>query len=149
MKILYQNGQSEELSFPPLSISERQKFRDCMIVSDTVAIVGLCTRRNPAWVDSLDPECFSDLAAAFFKANFKSVMDLADRDPITALKVAPIRMQLYLLLKQMEAAGTPLDLEPSTSSSPTSSNAAPQSNETPSAPPLAASAPATTTASAT
>jgi hypothetical protein len=133
MKIKYANGQVESLDFAPLSITERYTFTDHLVEGRTPQLVAHCARRNIEWVNSLDQDCFLELAKEFIRGNFPMAMKIAQADPIAALKVGPLLFKM----------GQVLSLLPSTSSAPTPSTASAAGDASPSAPPPAASAPAT------
>jgi len=131
-EITYQNGQKEALTFAPLSITERYKFIDLLVAGETPHLVALCTRRKIEWVESLDPECFLELASGFLKANFPMAMRIAEKDPIAGLKVGPLMMQI----------GRVLSLLPSPSSASTPAPSAGSGADSPTTPaPAAAAAP--------
>ena len=117
-------GLEEALTFAPLTITERYKFIDHLVASETPQIVALCTRRKIEWVNSLDFACYLELAKQFIRENFSMAMQIATADPIAGLKVGPLLVQM----------GRVLSLLPGPSSSPTPSNGATSGSDSPSAP---------------
>ena len=105
--IKYANGQTETLALRELSITELYQFIDLVAAGKTPDIIALTCDRNLAWVNSLDLDCFADLAAACFKENFRKAVRIAEKDPIAGLKIAPFRLEsLRQSLSAVELAST-------------------------------------------
>ncbi len=128
-------GLEESLTFAPLSITERYTFIDHLVAGETPKIVALCARRPLDWVDSLDPECYLDLAARFVRENFSMAMRIAERDPIAGMKVGPLLVRM----------GNVLSLLPGLPSSPTPGSATTSGVDSPTmlVPPASVAAPST------
>lgn len=103
--IKYLNGQQEALIFEPLSNTELYQFLDFLVAGQTPAIIALNARRSLEWVNSLDLDCFLDLAAQFIRANFPMAMRMALKDPIAGLKFGPMLNRIMNVLGSLP--GTP------------------------------------------
>lgn len=148
IKVKYDNGQEEALSFTPLSNTERYKYIDLLVAGNTPALIALCARRTENWVNRLDPDSLAELAGHFFQQVFPTVLRMARRDPITSLKIAPFQLEWTQLMQRAAMVGVDLaqpesSSAPGNSSSTTPSSAAPTGSDSPSAPAPAASAPGT------
>jgi hypothetical protein len=138
--IKYKNGLQEALTFEPLSNTELYKFIDHLVTGETPAIVALNTRRSIEWVNSLDLDCFLDLASQFVKENFQLAMRIAMRDPIAGLKVGPLLAEMGRVLSLIPGMPSALTLAPAAPSGTIS-----PTEPAPAASPGATPAPATLT----
>lgn len=124
--VKYQNGQSESITTPPLSNSELYQFVDLLVTGKTPEIIGLCARRNLAWVNSLTLECFADLAAAFVKENFSKAMVIMNKDPIAAMKFYPTLKTMQIILAEQFDSGIGTNFAPTPDDSATAGSDSPQ-----------------------
>ena len=147
-RICYKNGQSEQMPFRTLTITERERYIALLEERTTVGIVAFCAGRTLKWIDELTEECFDDLANWCFIANFRWVMARASRDPITATRIHPFAAAMDRLTaahpELLAEEPTPTTASPSatpTTSSPTAASTSPAGTPSPTEPALAATVP--------
>lgn len=99
----YRDGRTEALDLRELSIRELYRWIEHHAARDTPALVALCARQKPEWVDTLTDESFAELARRSFDLNFPRATALALKDPTVA---ALITAQLHQLASL--ADGLPL-----------------------------------------
>ncbi|HEY1791568.1 MAG TPA: hypothetical protein VGG34_01505 [Opitutaceae bacterium] len=124
----FKNGQSELIRWTELGIAERHAFTNLLAEGRTPEIVLLCTKRNAAWMESLDFDSYLELAKYFLKRNFRWALAIVTHDPVMGLKCGTLILAIQI------SSGL------STSSAPTPAGASTDGKETPGAPAPAASA---------
>jgi hypothetical protein len=87
------NGLEEMITVKELAVTDLYQFLEHMSQGKTPALVGLCTGRNRAWVDSLELRSFTQLAQKCVKVNFQRAMVIAE-ETVAGMTAAPLLLKL-------------------------------------------------------
>ncbi|MCX6952995.1 MAG: hypothetical protein NTV51_12640 [Verrucomicrobia bacterium] len=136
-------GQQHQVSIAELEINPLYRFCHCLVEHKTPELVALCIDKPVEWLNQIDVKSYAELSKKCIDVNFQNAMTLMEGDPVIALKLGPLVMQMMtmattmnldpVLLEKVRALAADLKLQPSagTPSNGSSSAPAPSGSATP------------------
>ncbi len=103
--IALRDGTRGTATLRPLTIRQLYRFIEHLGGRDMPALVCLCVDQPPDWIDLLSDESYRQLVQLCLDANFTRAAKLAQSDPFTAAKLAPLLASLNQATTLL-AAGT-------------------------------------------
>ena len=94
-------GASLSVLISELEIGPLYKFCHCLVENKTPELVALCIGKPIEWLNQLDVKSYSELSAKCIELNFQNAMTMMEGDPVLALKLGPIVLQMITAATQM------------------------------------------------
>lgn len=106
VEVTHLDGSKETVELRQLSIRQLYRFIELATQDATPEIVALCVGQPSPWIDTLSDESYTDLAQQCHEQNFPRAMRLSAKDPLIAIRVAPLAVRFQQAQAMLPQLGT-------------------------------------------
>ncbi len=131
-------GGTHSVSIAELAINPLYRFCHLLVDNKTPELVALCIGQGVDWLNNLDVKSYADLSKKCIEINFQNAMTLTEGDPVIAMKLGPLVVQMMTmattmnldpeLLAKVRALSADLKLQPNAGAPSSSSSSPPASS---------------------